>query len=70
MSYRDWDLTELRRMWAKRRVSVERAKRNIDTTGMTRPARHPFKSQWLRRHADPGPFSEASMPGSSRRKSG
>lgn len=59
MTHRDWDLSELRAMWARRRAAVARAKQGIDTAGMTRPRRDPVKREWLERHGDPGPFVEA-----------
>jgi hypothetical protein len=59
MSYPEWDLTSMREMWKVRAEAAERAKAGIDTADMTRPRRHPHKSQWLRENADPGPFLEA-----------
>jgi hypothetical protein len=47
MDHKRWDLSELRAVWERRRRIVREAKRNIDTTGMTRPRRGPDERAFL-----------------------
>lgn len=62
MDYKNWDLTELRAMWERRRRIVREAKRNIDTTGMTRPRRDPDERAFLEERGMLGPFIETDIP--------
>jgi hypothetical protein len=62
MDYKNWDLTELRAMWERRRGIVREAKRNIDTTGMTRPRRDPAERAFLEERGLLGPFIETDIP--------
>jgi hypothetical protein len=62
MDYKSWDLTELRAMWERRRQIVREAKRNIDTTGMTRPRRDPDERAFLEERGMLGPFIETDIP--------
>ncbi len=62
MDYKSWDLSELEAMWERRSKLVEEAKRNIDTTGMTRPRRDPAKRAFLEERGTLGPFIETDIP--------
>jgi hypothetical protein len=62
MDYKSWDLTELRATWERRRRIVREAKRNIDTTGMTRPRRDPDERAFLEERGLLGPFIETEIP--------
>lgn len=62
MDYKSWDLAELRAMWDRRRRIVREAKRNIDTTGMTRPRRDPDERAFLEERGMLGPFIETDTP--------
>ncbi len=62
MSYKDWDLSELEAMWERRRRLVREAKKNIDTTGMTRPRRDPAERRFLEERGMLGPFIETDTP--------
>jgi hypothetical protein len=69
MSYKDWDLSELRSMWEHRAKLVRKAKRRIDTTGMTRPRGDPDERRFLEERGRPGPFIETdTRPAYPRRK--
>lgn len=62
MSYQNWDLTILEKMWERRAKLVEEAKRGIDTTGMTRPRRDPDERRFLEERGRTGPFVETDKP--------
>lgn len=62
MDYKSWDLSELEAMWDRRRKLVEDAKKNIDTTGMTRPRRDPAERAFLEERGLLGPFIETDIP--------
>lgn len=49
-------------MWERRRRIVCEAKRNIDTTGMTRPRRDPAERKFLEERGRLGPFIETDIP--------
>lgn len=51
----DYDLSELRTKWARRRVGVEQVKARADVRGMTRPARDPDEAAFLRETGQEGP---------------
>lgn len=57
--YGDLDLRALEAMWKERAREVEAAKREIDATGVTRPARDPFEREWLQAHGRSGVLIEA-----------
>jgi hypothetical protein len=52
MSVKDWDLSDLERLWQVRRTAMQSVLRRIDPRGMTRPARDPEESEWLRQHGE------------------
>ena len=58
----DYDLSELRARWARRQIGVEQVKQRADTRGMTRPARDPDESAFLKRTGQQGPFVEVDSP--------
>lgn len=62
MDDESWDLGDLREMWERRRRIVREAKRNIDTTGMTRPRRDPDERAFLEERGLLGPFIETDIP--------
>ncbi|HLL47144.1 MAG TPA: hypothetical protein VK399_10545 [Longimicrobiaceae bacterium] len=62
MDYKSWDLSELEAMWERRSKLVEEAKRNINTTGMTRPRRDPAERKFLEERGRLGPFIETDIP--------
>ncbi|HEX2091698.1 MAG TPA: hypothetical protein VHG28_04815 [Longimicrobiaceae bacterium] len=62
MSYKDWDLSALEEMWDRRARAVQKAIRNIDTTGMTRPRRDPDERAFLEERGMLGPFIETDIP--------
>ncbi len=43
----DWDLSDLRETWQRRRKAAERVRNRIRPTGMTRPRRSPEEREWL-----------------------
>lgn len=47
MSVKDWDLSDLERVWQVRRTAMQSILRRIDARGMTRPARNPEEREWL-----------------------
>ena len=57
MSVRDWDLSELERVWQDRHAAMQSMLRRIDVRGMTRPARDPEEREWLRERGET-PFVE------------
>ena len=59
----DYDLSELRAKWARRRVGVEQVKARADVRGMTRPARDPDEAAFLKKIGKEGPFTEVDVPG-------
>ncbi|HEX2187671.1 MAG TPA: hypothetical protein VHG51_02175 [Longimicrobiaceae bacterium] len=62
MPYSDWDLSALEEMWDRRERAVQKAIRNIDTTGMTRPRRDPDERRFLEERGLLGPFIETDTP--------
>jgi hypothetical protein len=52
MSIKNWDLSELERVWQARREAMESMLRRIDPRGMTRPARDPEEREWLRERGE------------------
>jgi hypothetical protein len=63
ISIDNYDLSELRAKWARRRVGVEQVKARADIRGMTRPARDPDEAAFLRETGQEGPFQEVDLPG-------
>ncbi|HEV3051245.1 MAG TPA: hypothetical protein VGX50_13105 [Longimicrobium sp.] len=59
----NYDLSELRARWARRRAGVEQVKARTDVRGMTRPARDPEEAAFLREAGQEGPFVEVDLPG-------
>ncbi len=59
---RDLDLSELQRLWSKRRAALSAILRRFDTRGMTRPARDPDERRWMEGRT-PGPFVEVEAIG-------
>jgi hypothetical protein len=59
----DYDLSELRAKWARRRVGVQQVKDRSDVRGMTRPARDPDEAAFLKETGQEGPFTEVELPG-------
>jgi hypothetical protein len=59
----DYDLSELRAKWARRRVGVQQVNARSDIRGMTRPARDPDEAAFLRETGQEGPFLEVELPG-------
>jgi hypothetical protein len=57
MSVKDWDLSELERVWQVRRTAMQSMLRRIDPRGMTRPARSPEERKWLSERGE-GAFVE------------
>lgn len=62
MDYKSWDLSELRAMWERRRRLVREAKKDFDTTGMTRPQRDPDERKFLEERGMLSPFIETDTP--------
>lgn len=59
----EYDLSELRARWARRRAGVQQVKARADVRGMTRPARDPDEAAFLRETGQEGPFVEVDLPG-------
>ena len=59
----EYDLSELRARWARRRAGVQQVKARADVRGMTRPARGPDEAAFLRETGQEGPFFEVDLPG-------
>ncbi|WP_420126155.1 hypothetical protein [Longimicrobium sp.] len=58
-----YDLSELRAKWDRRRVGVRQVKARSDVCGMTRPARDPDETAFLKETGQEGPFLEVELPG-------
>ena len=54
----DWDLSDLRETWQRRRKAAERVRKRLRPTGMTRPPRSPEEREWLSEREQLGPFVE------------
>lgn len=54
---RDLDLSNLQRLWSKRRAALTVILRRFDTRGMSRPARDPDERKWIEARSA-GPFIE------------
>lgn len=52
------DLSDLRRIWRRRRLLVEQVRSRIDPTGMTRPPRGEEERRWLADQGVTSPFVE------------
>lgn len=63
MSIDEFDWSELRAKWARRRVGVEQVKARTDIRGMTRPARDPDEAAFRKETGQEGPFEEVELPG-------
>ena len=59
----DYDLSELRAKWERRRVGVRQVNARSDVRGMTRPARDPDEAAFLKETGQEGPFVEVELPG-------
>lgn len=62
MSDTSASLTELRKMWERRRANAASFRALVDPTGMTRPARDPEERAFLAERNGLGPFVEVDDP--------
>jgi hypothetical protein len=58
MATSDWDLSDLRKTWRRRRRAAERVRNRVRPSGMTRPRRSPEEREWLSERGLLGPFVE------------
>lgn len=59
MAEREKQSVDLEAVWPERLARVRRSQARTDTTGMTRPPRHPTERAFLAKHGELGPFGEA-----------